>query len=216
MIPTTGELTVRVYTNVLPATTPSLTFRVSVGSDLTNTDTNLRYGPATGSGFVDVGIINSNKPVVQITSTANESSVVESTAFTFTLMVTPPPATNDVFPVTLALNPTTVTPPPPPTPYLDANFKLTYEIDSTGMLDVTVPTNLVDPGTSGDTIEIEIVENTVLYLIQHDYEKIAFGITKIANADKSVISITSDSDDRSIGKGQGFMFKLTANQGPYC
>ncbi len=214
MIPTTGELTVRVYTNVLPATTPSLTFRVSVGSDLTNTDTNLRYGPATGSGFVDVGIINSNKPVVQITSTANESSVVESTAFTFTLMVTPPPATNDVFPVTLALNPTTVTPPPPPTPYLDANFKLTYEIDSTGMLDVTVPTNLVDPDTSGDTIELEIVENTVLYLIQHDYEKIAFGITKIANADKSVISITSDSDDRSIGKGKGFMFKLTANQAP--
>ena len=205
MIPTTGELTVRVYTNVLPATTPSLTFRVSVGSDLTNTDTNLRYAPATGSGFVDVVILNSNKPVVQITSTANDSSVVESTAFTFTLMATPAPATNEVLTVTLTLDPST-------TPYLDANFILTYDIDSSGMLDVTVPTNLVDPGTSGDTIELEIVENTDLYLIGDDYEKIAFDITKIANADKSVISITSDSDGESIGESKGFMFRLRANK----
>ena len=91
MIPTSGMLTVTVYTKVLPAQDSNTNFRVSVGSDLTNMDTNLRYGPATGSSFVEVEILNSDKPVVQITSRANESNVFESTAFRFTLMATPLP-----------------------------------------------------------------------------------------------------------------------------
>ena len=209
VIPANSEtLTVTVYTNRLPANDADTTFRISVEQDIANSNPNLRYVAAEGnSSYIELEITNIVNPTVQITSTANESSVVESTAFIFTLMVTPPPATGEVLPITLTLDPGS-------TPYFDANFKLTYDIDSTGMLDVTVPTNLVDPGTSGDTIELEIVDNTDLYLIRDDYEKIVFGITKIANADKSVISITSDSDDGSISEGKGFMFKLTANQAP--
>ena len=209
VIPANSEtLTVTVYTNRLPANDADTTFRISVGQDIANSNPNLRYVAAEGnSGYIELEITNIVNPTVQITSTANESSIVESTAFTFTLMATPAPATNEVLPITLTLTPEN-------TPYLDANFKLTYDIDSTGMLDVTVPTNLVDPGTRGDTIELEIVKNTDLYLIRDDYEKIVFGITKIANADKSVISITSDSDGGSINEGQGFMFTLTANKAP--
>ena len=209
VIPANSEtLTVTVYTERLPANDADTTFRISVAQDIANSNPNLRYVAAEGnSGYVELEITNIVNPTVEITSTVNESSVVESTAFTFTLMATPAPATNEVLPITLTLTPEN-------SPYLDANLQLTYEIDSTGMLDVTVPTNLVDPGTTGDTIEIEIVKNTDLYLIKTDYEKIAFGITKVADADKSVISITSDSNKESIGEGKGFMFTLTAKQAP--
>ena len=212
MMPTSGMLTVTVYTKVLPAQDSSTNFRVSVGSDLTNMETNLRYGPATGSGFVDVVILNSDKPLVQITSTAHERNVVESTGFTFTLMVTPAPPTDEVFSITLALNPTTITPPPPPTPYLDANFKLTYDIDSTGMLDVWVPTKLLGDDVDGDTIEIRIVENTDKYLIRNNYHNVQFAIAKIADTSEPIISITSDADGESIGESKGFMFRLRANK----
>ena len=183
--------------------TSTYTFSV-YRSDGTGSSDNITPENLLGEDSVTVEI-SVFKPTVQITSTV--SSVVESTAFTFTLMVTPAPATNEVFPVALTLD-------PPSTPYLDSDFKLTYDIGSTGMLDVTVPTNLQAPDVDDATIKIEIVENIDLYRIREDYHKIDFGIMKIADSPKSVISITSDSDDGSIGEGKGFMFKLTANQAP--
>ena len=171
MIPANSEtMTVTVFTKDLPAYNPNTNFRISVDHDVTNSNPNLRYVAASGdSGFVDVAILN--KPRVQITSLANESSVFESTAFTFTLMATPAPAANKFLPITLTLSPEN-------TLYFESNFKLTYNIDSSGTLAVTVPTNLVNPGTRGDNIEITIVENPDLYVIREDYEKIQFGISK--------------------------------------
>ena len=209
VIPANSEsLTVTVHTKRLPANDADTTFRISVGQDIANSNPNLRYVAAEGnSGYVEVEIINIVNPTVQITSTANESSVVESTAFTFTLMATPAPTTNEVLTVTLTLDPSS-------TPYLDANFKLTYEVDSTGMLDVTVPTNLQAPNVASETIKIEIVANPELYLIRDDYHKIEFGIIKVAETTKSIISITSDSDGESISEGQGFSFRLAAFEPP--
>ena len=207
-MPTTSDsLTVTVYIKVLLANNPSTNFRITVGQDTTNTNVNLRYTPKAGSSFVEVNILNSDKPVVQITSTANESSVVESSAFTFTLMVTPPPATDEILSIPLTLEPAS-------TPYLDTSLNLTYEVDSTGMLDVTVPTNLQAPDVASETIKIEIVANTDLYLIRDDYHKIEFGLIKVAETTKSIISITSDSDGESISEGQGFSFRLAAFEPP--
>ena len=208
MMPTTSDsLTVTVHIKVLPTINPSTNFRITVGQDTTNTNVNLRYTPKAGSSFVEVEILNSDKPVVQITSTANESSIVESSAFTFTLMVTPPPATDEVLSIPLTLEPTS-------TPYLDANLNLTYEVDSTGMLDVTVPTNLQAPDVDSVTIKLEIVSNPELYLIRDDYHKIEFGLIKVAETSKPIISITSDSDGESISEGQGFSFRLATFEPP--
>ena len=208
MMPTTSDsLTVTVHIKALPAINPRTTFRITVGEDTTNTNVNLRYAPKAGSSFVEVDILNSDKPVVQITSTANESSVVESIAFTFTLTVTPPPATGEVLSIPLTLEPTS-------TPYLDANLNLTYEVDSTGMLDVTVPTNLQAPDVASVTIKLEIVSNSELYLIGDDYHKIEFGLIKVAETSKPIVSITSDSDGESVSEGQGFSFRLATFEPP--
>ena len=207
LIPANSEsTTVTVHTNRLPSNDSTTTFRISVGQDITNSDQNLWYVAAEGtSGYVEVDIMNILNPTVQITSNSNERNVFESTAFRFTLMATPPPASNEVLPITLTLTPEN-------TPYLDANFTLTYNIDSSGILNVTVPTNTVDSGTTGDTIVIEIVENTDLYLIRENYHNIQFGISKITEIRNPIISITSDSDGESIGESKGFMFRLRANR----
>ena len=207
LIPANSEsTTVTVHTNRLPSNDSTTTFRISVGQDITNSDQNLWYVAAEGtSGYVEVDIMNILNPTVQITSTAHERNVVESTGFTFTLMVTPAPPTDEVFPITLTLTPEN-------TPYFDANFKLTYEIDSTGMLDVWVPTNLLGEDVDGDTIEIRIVENPDRYLIRNNYHNVQFAIAKIKDTSEPVISITSDADGESIGESKGFMFRLRANK----
>ena len=174
------------------------------------------YSASTMHDSVTVGIKDSAKPVVSISSSKNNDRVKEGTEFTFRLTAEPAPYSPIM--VNILAEETVVghlgtsfTGPNSSTIAVASDGSAQVELGSDGFTDITV--NVLNDTTNQRHGEINVSlkeVNNAEYEVIVDSTKKAIGV-EIEDAKAPIISITSEKDDGHITEGQSFAFKLKAN-----
>ena len=186
---------------------------IEVSIDDTNTTT---YSASLLNDSITMGIVDSVKPVVSISSSKNSDRVKEGTEFTFRLTAEPAPF-NSIM-VDILAEETVVghlgasfAGPGSSTISLASDGSAQVEIGKDGSTDVTV--NVVNDTNNQRHGEIDVSlkeVNNADYEVIVDSTKKTIGVT-IEDAKPPIISITSEQDDGHITEGASFAFKLKAN-----
>ena len=174
------------------------------------------YSASTMHDSVTVGIKDSAKPVVSISSSKNNDRVKEGTEFTFRLTAEPAPYS----PIMVGILAeetvvghlgTSFTGPNSSTIAVASDGSAQVELGSDGFTDITV--NVLNDSTNQRHGEIDVSlkeVNNASYEVIADSTKKTIAV-KIEDAKPPIISITSTRDGGHITEGKSFTFKLKAN-----
>ena len=186
---------------------------IEVSIDDTNTIT---YSASLLNDSITLGIVDSVKPVVSISSSNNNGIVKEGTAFTFKLTAVPAPFAPilvDILAEETVVGHlgTSFTGPNSSTISVASDGSAQVNIGKDGFTDVTV--NVVNDTANQRHGEIEVSlkeVNNADYEVNVDSTKKTIGV-EIEDAKAPIISITSEQDGGYITEGLSFAFKLKAN-----
>ena len=165
---------------------------------------------------VTVGVKDSTKPVISISSTKNNDRVKEGTDFTFRLTAVPAPFAPimvDILAeqtVTGHLG-TSFTGPDSSSISVASDGSAQVEIGKNGTMDVTVSVVNDTTNQRHGEIDISLKEiNNAVYEVHADSIKKAIAVT-VEDAKAPIISISSNKNDDHITEGESFAFRLSAN-----
>ena len=173
------------------------------------------YSASLTNDTISVGIVDSVKPVVSISSAQNNNIVKEGGDFTFTLSTDPAPYSTIMVDISAVESVTghlgTLTGPNSTTIAVASDGSAQVEISNSGTVDVSVAVSNDSTNLRHGEISVALKEvNNANYEVIVDATKKAIGVT-IQDQIAPVISITSVKDDGHINEGESFDFRIEAN-----